>query len=120
MLLFAILEWLGIFEANHFVLRHCFAVRCLLTVAAGKENVGVAEIVGDEVIVGVKVAVGVNVSVGVKVGVEVKVDVGVGVLVHEAAVEVAADSVNATCSSGEGPHALSMISITKTSLNNFI
>ncbi len=63
----------------------------MLTVASGKSNVGVGEMVGVEVIVGVGVIVGVLVTVGVavrvavavtvavEVGVDVGVCVGVGV-----------------------------------------
>ena len=93
---------------------------CLLTVAAGNENVGVAEIGGDGVMVGVNVAVDVEVFVGVRVEVAVKVKVGVGVFVHAPAVAVAAEEVNSTCSSADGPHAVRNRSMMKTSLNNFI
>lgn len=88
--------------------------------AAGKEKVGVAEIVGDGVMVGVNVAVGVEVLVGVRVEVAVKVDVGVGVFVHASDVAVAAEEVNFTCSSADGPHAVRNRSMMNISLNNFI
>ena len=75
----------------------------MLTVTAGKANVGVGVIVGEGVMLGVRVIVGVVVSVAV--GEEVNVAVGVGVSVHAAAVAVMDVAVMVACISGDGPQA---------------
>ena len=72
---------------------------CLLTVAAGKANVAVAEIEGDDVIVAVKT------GVAVKVFVAVRVAKGEGVSVHATAVAAVEVAVRVACSSADGPQA---------------
>ena len=79
----------------------------MLTVAAGKANVAVAEMVGD----GVGVAV--NTGVVVLVFVAVRVAEGVGVSVHAAAVAVVEVAVRVACSSADVPQA----DITKSKRN---
>ena len=72
----------------------------MLTVAAGKANVAVAEMVGDDVLVAV------NTGVAVKVFVAVEVGEGVDVSVH-AVVDVALTDVTVKVarSSADGPQA---------------
>jgi hypothetical protein len=83
----------------------------MATVASGKSNVGVGEIVAVGVTVNVGVIVGVRVTVEVAVGVEVGVAVDVAV-----AVEVGVGVGDARKANGD-PHALNRIMMTSSARN---